>query len=75
MKNSGSTLPDVADSIIGYMGAIGTVGLVIWGAADMGIKQGREQAYREFECKGAAYQVVWVREQRVKCYPYWGKTL
>jgi hypothetical protein len=75
MKNSGSTLQDAADSIIGYLGAIGVAGLIVWGAAEMGVEQGRKQAYREFECKGAAYMTVWVREQKVNCIPYWGKTL
>lgn len=61
------------DWVIGFMGMVGTAGLIIWGAADIGIQQGKRMAYREFQCPGSAQQIVFQAEQQVKCIPYWSK--
>ena len=68
------TISDALDSIIGYMGAIGTVGLIIWGAAEMGVEQGRKQAYREFICpREAVYVTVRWDLLETKCVLPWRK--
>lgn len=66
--------PNALDAIIGYMAAILVPGLIIWGAAEIGIQQGKRMAYAEFQCPvagpGQVYQTVDLEKRTVKCFSW-----
>jgi hypothetical protein len=56
--NGSGKWQNVADSAIGFLGAVGMVALLVLNGYEFGRDEGRKQAYRDFECPREAVYVT-----------------